>query len=74
MGQETSKNWQYSWGDDWRANIEAKAVSDVECSEMLSVNVGFCGYEWMLNSIIKYDKILTASEMKEKESVKTDMV
>jgi hypothetical protein len=46
------KSWSYSWGDGWRAHVEARIVrGEVKKSH------GFCGYDWMVDSILRYNKI-----------------
>lgn len=59
---EISKSWQYSFGDGWTMNIEAKLVSEEEKAILLKDNAGFCGYDWAIDSIIKHNEIITKNE------------
>ena len=53
------KNYYYSWSDGWGANIEVKIVKGAESTKLKRKSVGFAGYDWMIDSILKYDKIMT---------------
>lgn len=46
-------NFQYRWSDGWCANVEVKEVSKTEANRIRRNSQGFCGYEWMIDSIIK---------------------
>jgi hypothetical protein len=58
-------NYHYSWGDGWGANIEVKKVTVVEANKYIKKSVGFCGYDWMIDSILLYGQILNSNEIKE---------
>lgn len=45
-------NYSYNFGDGWRANVEIREALPRE-----RVTNKFCGYDWMLNSIIKHGEI-----------------
>jgi len=56
---EGKKHWShYDFGDGWTARVEAEIVDAVEARKRQKASSGFCGYEWMVNSIIKHGKIL----------------
>ena len=63
---ETSpqKKYYYNFGDGWGANITAEVVTAKEASKRRKASSGFCGYEWMVDSIILYNEILNSSERK----------
>lgn len=48
----------YNFGDGWGANVTAEIVDAVEARKRSKQSAGFCGYEWMIDSIIKHGKIL----------------
>ncbi len=50
--------FQYSFGDGWRARITVKKVSPKEAVKIGRKSKGFCGYDWMVNSIINDLKII----------------
>lgn len=47
----------YSFGDGWRANVEVKVVTTDEKRKLLKQTAGFCGYEWMISSLIDHGSI-----------------
>lgn len=61
--------YRYSWSDGWAASIEAKEVSGPELRRINKTKKGFCGYEWMVDSILARGKILADHEIKEVEAV-----
>lgn len=42
----------YDFGDRWRASIEVKEVSSKEAIGLRRKSIGFCGYDWMVQSIL----------------------
>lgn len=53
------KVFHYSFGDGWWCNVHAERARRSKTS-------GFRGYDWMVDEILQYGKILTRSERKEK--------
>lgn len=53
------KIYSYDFGDGWVASITVKKMNgnDSEYRQLKKKNAGFCGYDWMVNSIIAIDKI-----------------
>jgi hypothetical protein len=52
-------NYYYSWDDGWGANIKAELVNSIEATQRKKQSNGFCGYEWMVESIFLYGYIKT---------------
>lgn len=53
------KNFIYNWDDGWTACVQvSKQPSDV-VRKLQKISAGFCGYTWMVDSIIKKGKIET---------------
>ena len=50
--------WDYSWNDGWVARIESYTVDSKTAQRLKRRNAGFCGYDWMVASIIKNNKII----------------
>lgn len=48
----------YDFGDGWIAKIEVKAINSFDASLKKKESKGFCGYDWMVNSIINNGKIV----------------
>lgn len=56
------KSFRYDFGDGWVANVRCVVVDGAkEKNIAVKGSVGFCGYEWMVDSIMKNGMILTMS-------------
>lgn len=64
LGESGSKSWYYNFGDGWGANVSVQQVSSAEKNKRTRVSKGFAGYEWMIDEILKYGRILTLEERK----------
>lgn len=51
------RSWYYNFGDGWGANISASVNDAYTTRSLKRKNGGFCGYNWMVDSIIAYDEI-----------------
>jgi len=56
--------WYYSWNDGWSACISTEVVDGRESARRKKISRGFCGYEWMIDSILKIGKILTSDDLR----------
>lgn len=61
-------SWHYSWSDGWGANVTAEIVTSYEASKRRKQSSGFCGYEWMVDSIMWYGEIMNSSQRKSIEN------
>jgi hypothetical protein len=52
-----SKQWSYRWSDGWSAMVTAKKIDSKTANNLRKSSDGFCGYEWMIDSIEKTNKI-----------------
>lgn len=52
LGLPTS--WYYSFGDGWGASVSASVM---ESGERFKKSNGFCGYDWMVENILYYNRI-----------------
>jgi len=50
-------SWYYRWSDGWGARITVKEVSPKEARTIRRKSKGFCGYDWMVKSILNYGEI-----------------
>ena len=57
-------SWHYSFGDGWGAGILVEIIDGVESRKRKKASAGFCGYEWMIDSICMYGEISTEKEIK----------
>lgn len=51
------RSWSYSFGDGWVASINAREMQPRERVK----SDGFCGYDWMVDSILRCGRIEVAS-------------
>ena len=61
-------NHPYSWSDGWRANVEVREVTPIEAKQIQKNSKGFCGYDWMVESILARGKILANHEIEETQA------
>lgn len=51
------KDFGYAFGDGWFASVSAHEVSAEEAKRIKKQSAGFCGYEWMVDSIMTHGVI-----------------
>jgi hypothetical protein len=51
--------YDYDFGDGWRAAVEVKLLNNKDVRKTRKMLEGFCGYDWMVDSIIKNGSIKT---------------
>lgn len=51
------KSYGYNFGDGWYAKIEVEFTTPTIARQITKKSSGFCGYDWMIDSICKYGKI-----------------
>lgn len=56
------RSWTYCWPDGWCATISARRVRE---GEEQAPSQGFHGYGWMVESILRHDKIYADHERPE---------
>ena len=49
--------FHYSFGDGWSAGVTVKKVDSRDRERLRKKSAGFCGYDWMVQSIISDMKI-----------------
>ena len=64
VSEAKGNSWYYRWDDGWGASVSCRIAPK---NERLPKSDGFCGYEWMIQSIMDYDKIMNDGEAKEWE-------
>ena len=53
-----NKDFFYRWDDGWTACISVIKMSAKEARKLEKESSGFCGYDWMIKSIIHNGKII----------------
>ena len=56
------ESYDYRWDDGWCACVSVRKVLSREAEKLCKKSVGFCGYDWMIDSIIKRGCIITERE------------
>lgn len=53
-------SFYYNFGDGWGASVSTEIVADakIKNQRMKNADTGFCGYGWMVDSIVKNGKIV----------------
>jgi hypothetical protein len=59
-------SWYYNFGDGWGASVEINLINSTEGKKRRKLSKGFSGYDWMVDSIMRYGSILTESQIKER--------
>lgn len=54
--------FHYNFGDGWSAGISVEKIDSKEAVKVRRKSSGFCGYDWMIHSINKNNKIIPPSE------------
>jgi hypothetical protein len=57
-----NKNFYYRWDDGWTACVSVTQMPAAEARKIARRSKGFCGYDWMIKSIIECGEILTEKE------------
>jgi hypothetical protein len=56
------ESYYYNFGDGWGASVYAKAVTAGEAAKLRRKSKGFCGYDWMVDDIVRLGRIRTLAE------------
>jgi len=51
-------NYFYDFGDGWGASVSVEEMPANEATKLMRKSQGFCGYEWMIDSILENNKII----------------
>lgn len=60
--ERVGKVFTYRWDDGWEAWVEVVQVDSKEANRIRKKSVGFCGYDWMIESIIRFGEIKKKSD------------
>jgi hypothetical protein len=63
IGQHT-----HSFGDGWVACVTVREVTTSAARKLRKDSQGFCGYEWMIDAIARYGRILDSSQVNKANS------
>lgn len=51
------KSFLHHWDDGWIACVSVEKMDCKEANKLMRMSNGFCGYDWMIESIIRYGEI-----------------
>ena len=57
LGENECMNFHYSWNDGWGANVNVRIMDAKEANKLQNHSRGFCGYDWMIDSILEHGEI-----------------
>lgn len=55
-------DYTYDFGDGWMACVKVEEITAKQKKICNSKSNGFCGYDWMIGSIIEHGKILNSRD------------
>jgi hypothetical protein len=58
-------SYRYNFGDGWWARIDVEQVSSSTAAKIRRSEPSFCGYNWMVDSIFQFGKILSTHQQNE---------
>ena len=58
-------SYHYDFGDGWRARIDVEKIDSARAARIRRGQPTFCGYCWMVDSILQFGKILSTHQQKE---------
>lgn len=61
-----NKSFYYRWDDGWTACVTTTKMTASEARKLERKSKGFCGYDWMIESIIRHGIIRTRAEWVER--------
>jgi len=50
----------HNFGDGWAAGVTVREVTRGAAAKLKKQSQGFCGYDWMIDSILTHGKILSS--------------
>lgn len=64
------KTFSYNFGDGWRASVQVFAPRDrIDTTQTRRNSKGFCGYDWMVDSILRDGAIYGATQPKPEDTL-----
>lgn len=65
--------YHYRWDDGWSAAIEVVKVEKNEAASLRRTSDGFCGYDWMVDTIVAYGKIMDSIQVQKHLTQKAEV-
>ena len=61
-------DYGYNFEDGWYAQVSVKEITSKEATKIRKKAQGFCDYDWMVDSLLRYGKILNSLQSKQMEN------
>lgn len=58
----STKGCYYNFGDGWGAYVKVRECTAAEKTKYTKKSAGFCGYDWMIDELERYGRILGREE------------
>ena len=58
------RSFDYRWDDGWEACVLVNRMPVKEARKLERLSSGFCGYDWMIDSLIKRGFIVSESDLR----------
>lgn len=56
-------SYYYQWSDGWGASVDVKEIDSLTSRRARKASRGFCGYDWMVESILNHGAIYASHEI-----------
>ena len=66
----STKGCYYNFGDGWGAYVSIRECTGAEKTKLSKASQGFCGYDWMIDELEKYGRILDRKERQDMRAAK----
>lgn len=60
----TQRSYFYGWSDGWGARVSVREIDAAEARRLRKRSSGFCGYDWMIQTICDYGKIMDDEQVR----------
>lgn len=60
-------SWYYRWEDGWGARVSVRVIDSATARAVRRISRGFCGYDWMVASILNHGEIYADHEIPKRE-------
>lgn len=64
-------SFYYRWSDGWGASVRVQEITPQDARRVRKQSEGFCGYDWMVDSIERFGKIYADHEIPEESKILT---
>ena len=59
--------YTYCFSDGWMAGVDVAEIDAVKARKLRKSSAGFCGYDWMINSLLEDGRIVTPEQRRKEQ-------